>query len=68
MREDRERGERCPGCAWMDRLTIGPQVANLPHIEAAAGLCPRGGGERALGRSRLSLIFRAVRCFQGGGQ
>ena len=20
-----------PGCAWMDRLTIGPQVGNLPH-------------------------------------
>jgi hypothetical protein len=23
-----------PGCARMDRLTIGPQVANLPHNDA----------------------------------
>jgi hypothetical protein len=26
-----EKFTTCPGCARMDRLTIGPQVANLPH-------------------------------------
>ncbi len=26
-----------PGCGRMDRFTIGPQVANLPHKEAIGG-------------------------------
>src|SRR5580704_9008033 len=36
-----------PGCARMDRLTIGPQVGNLPHIAAWVsrhGLLSLGGG------------------------
>jgi hypothetical protein len=29
--EEGERWITCPGCARMDRYTIGPQVGNLPH-------------------------------------